>query len=147
MSYGNDLDPESIRELPGRLLARSMPKEPGRSDEERDEEPVQPEDLGDRADRGLVLSSDQRDHGDQRLSERHREQRACHSPWLKARDDGADDSDGEHPDIHQVGGVARLPDDPNGKDQPDEEECCRERNTDGGSVRGVARLPRCQLMR
>src|SRR5918998_3268106 len=30
-------------------------------------------------------------------SERRREQRACHSMWLEARDDGTDDSDGEHP--------------------------------------------------
>ena len=53
----------------------------------------------------LVLSGDQRDDRDQRLSERHCEQRACHSIWPKARDDGADDSDGEHAAIHHVGGV------------------------------------------
>ncbi len=44
---------------------------------------------------------DQRDHGDHRLSERRREQRACQSMWPEARDDGTDDSDGEHPDIHK----------------------------------------------
>src|SRR5215213_2932317 len=70
-------------------------------------------------------------------SECRREQRACHSMWLEARDDGTDDYDGEHPDIHQVGGVARSPDDANGKVHPDEDECCRERNADGGSVRDI----------
>ena len=69
---------------------------------------------------------DQRDHGDQRLSERRREQRACHSMWLEARDDGTDESDGEHPAIHQVGVVACSPDDANGAIHPEEEECCRE---------------------
>jgi hypothetical protein len=51
--------------------------------------------------------------------------------WLEAGDDGTDDSDGEHPDIHQVGEPARSPDDADGKDHPDEDECCRERNADG----------------
>ena len=59
--------------------------------------------------------------------------------WLEAGDDGTDDSDGEYPDIHQVGESARSPDDAGGKDHPDEDdECCRERNADGGSVRGVS---------
>jgi hypothetical protein len=31
------------------------------------------------------------------------------------------DSDGEHPNIHQVGGVAVNPEDANGTDHPDEE--------------------------
>lgn len=56
---------------------------------------------------------------------------------LEARDDGTDDSDSEHPEIHQVGGIAVLPDDANAKTQPDEDECCRERNADGGSLRST----------
>ena len=59
---------------------------------------------------------------------------------LKARDEGADDSDGEHPEVHQVGGVALSADDANGTVHPYENECCRERKSDGGSVRGIARL-------
>ena len=62
--------------------------------------------------------------------------------WLEARDDGTDDSDGEHPDIHQVGEPTRSPDDADDKDHSDEDECCRERNADGGSVRGSVRLRR-----
>ena len=88
----------------------------------------------------MLQPGDQRDHGDQRLSERRREQRACHSMWLEARDYGTDDSDGEHPDIHQVGGIAISPEDANSTDHPDEDECCRERNADGPFVRGIARL-------
>ena len=90
---------------------------------------------------------DQRDPDDQRLSERRREQRACHSMWPEARDDGTDESDGKHPDIHQVGELVLIPDDANGSVYPDEDECCRKRNDDGGSVREIARLPRCQLIR
>jgi hypothetical protein len=56
---------------------------------------------------------------------------------LEARDDGTDDSDSEHPQIHQVGGIAIRPDDANAKTQPDEHECGRERNADGGSVRSI----------
>ena len=90
---------------------------------------------------------DQRDHGDQHLSERRSEQRACHSMWPETRDDGTNDSDGEHPDIHQVDELVLSPDEPNGKVHPDEDECCHERNADGGSVRDIARLPRCKLIR
>ena len=126
----------------GSLLPRSIPKQQRRSDKQRDEEPIQGQDFGHGANAGLVLPGDQRDHGDQRLSERRREQRACHSRWPEARDDGTDDSDGEHADIHQVGEVARMPDDANGKGHPDEDECCRERNADGSSVRGSVRLHR-----
>ncbi len=64
-----------------------------------------------------------------------------------ARDDGTDDSDGEHPDIHHVGEVVLRPDDADGKVHPDEEERCRERNADGGSVRDIACLPRYQHIR
>jgi hypothetical protein len=67
--------------------------------------------------------------------------------WPEARDDGTDDPDGEHPDIHRVGVVVLRPNDANGTGQPDEEECCRERNADGGSVRDIARLARYQLIR
>ena len=62
--------------------------------------------------------------------------------WLEARDDCTDGSDGEHPDIHQVGEVVWLPDDANGKVHPDEDECGRERKADGGFLRGIVRLPR-----
>ena len=33
---------------------------------------------------------------------------------------GTRDSDGEHPEIHRVGGIAVLPDDANAKAQPNE---------------------------
>ncbi len=89
----------------------------------------------------------QRNHGDQRLSKRRREQRACPSMWPEARDDGTDDSDGEHPEIHQVGGFVLTPDEPNGKVHPDEEKRCRKRNADRNSVRDTAHLPRYQLKR
>ena len=62
--------------------------------------------------------------------------------WLEARDDGTDDSDGEHPDIHQVGAIAVTPEDANGTDHPDQEEWCRERKADGGFVGGIVRLHR-----
>ncbi len=48
---------------------RSTPKQPRRSDEQRDEEPVQGQDLYRRAPRE-AQPEDQHDHGDQRLSER-----------------------------------------------------------------------------
>ena len=127
----------------GSSLPRSISKQPGRSEKQRDEEPIETQDLAHGAIRGLVHPSDQRDHGDQRLSERRREQRACHSMWLEARDDGTDDSDGEHPDIHQVGAIAITPEDANGTDHPDEEEWRSERKADGGFVRGIACLHRC----
>ena len=80
----------------GKLLPPSIPKQPGRADKQRDEEPIQDQDSQDsrRAPRE-AQPEDQHDHGDQCLSERRREQRACHSMWLEARDDGTDDSDGE----------------------------------------------------
>jgi hypothetical protein len=78
---------------------------------------------------GPVHPGDQGDHGDQHLGERRREQRACHSMWLEARDVGTDDSHGEHPEGHHLG-VAFTPEDANGN----EDECSRERNADGGSV-------------
>ena len=55
--------------------------------------------------------------------------------WLEARDEGTDNSDGEHPDVHQVGGVSLVSHNSNGKVHPDKEKCCRHRNADGGSVR------------
>jgi hypothetical protein len=82
-----------------------------------------------------VLPEDQRDQGDQRLSERRCEQRAGHSNWLEARDDGIDKTNSEYPHIHQIGGVALNPKDANGKGNPDEEKCGGERNTGSGSVR------------
>jgi len=82
-----------------------------------------------------VLPEDQRDQGDQRLSERRCEQRAGHSNWLEARDDGIDKTNSEYPHIHQIGGVALNPKDANGKGNPDAEECGGERNTGSGSVR------------
>ena len=81
---------------------------------------------------------DQRDHGDQCLSERRREQRACHPMWLEARHNGTDDSDGEHPDIHQVDGVFLISDDANSTVHPEKDECGGERKTYGGSVHGIA---------
>src|SRR5919107_2700785 len=80
-----------------RELPFSETKQPGRSDKQRDEEPIQPQILRHGAITGMLRPGDARDHGDQRLSERRREQRAWHSMWLEARDDGTDDSDGEHP--------------------------------------------------
>jgi hypothetical protein len=80
------------------------------------------------------------------LSERGREQRARHSSRLEARDDGPDDTDGEHAAKHHVGVVALGPDDANRSIHPDENECSRERNADGGSVRGTACLPRQELI-
>src|SRR5215210_2201227 len=127
----------------GSLLPRSIPKQQRRSAKQRDEEPVQGQELYRPAPRGAQPC----DHGYQRLSERRREQRACHSVWPEARDDGTDDPDGEHPDIHQVGEVVLGPDDANGKVQPDEDQCCRERSADGGSVGDIARLLRYQLIR
>jgi hypothetical protein len=59
---------------------------------------------------------------------------------LQACDDSADDSDGEHPEIHQVGGITVLPDNANAKTKPDKDECRRERDADGESVRGVVRF-------
>ena len=82
----------------------------------------------------MLLSGEQRDHGEQRLSERRRAHRACHPMWLQARDDGTGYPDGEHPGVHQVGGVAFTSENVYGRDQPDEDERCRERNADGGSV-------------
>ena len=67
--------------------------------------------------------------------------------WLEARDEGTDNSDGEHPDVHQVGEVSLVSDYANGKVYPDKEERCRDRNADGGSVRDMACLPRYQLIR
>src|ERR687898_485660 len=130
----------------GDLLPPGVPEQQRRSDEQRDEEPVYGQNLCRRAPRG-AQPEDQRDHGDHRLGERHREQRACHSMWPEARDDGADDPDGEHPDIHRVGEVVLRPDDPNGDVYPDEDECRRERNADCGPVRDFARLPRYQHIR
>ena len=54
---------------------------------------------------------------------------------LEARVDGTDDSNSEHPEIHQVGGIAVLPNNANAKAQPDKDKCCRKRNADGRSVR------------
>ena len=82
----------------------------------------------------MVLPGDQRDHGDQRLSECRCAQSAGHSPWPKAGDHGTDDSDGEHPGVHQVEGVALGPDEANGTDHPEQEDCCRECSADGESV-------------
>jgi len=60
----------------GSLLPRSMPKQQRRSDKQRDEEPIQGQDLSRPAPRG-VQPEDQRDHGDQRLSEHRRGRRAA----------------------------------------------------------------------
>jgi hypothetical protein len=66
--------------------------------------------------------------------------------WLESRDDGTDDADGENPAIHQVGVVVLRPDDADGRIYPDEDECCCERNANGGSVCAIACHPRCQLI-
>ena len=71
----------------------------------------------------MVFARHQRDHDDQRLSECRHKHRACHSLWLEARDDSAEDSDQDHPEIDQVEGVALNPDHPNCTHQPDEDEC------------------------
>ena len=67
--------------------------------------------------------------------------------WLEACDDATDDSDGEHSAIHQVGAVAGSPYDANGTDYPEEEECCRERNAYGESVRSVVLVHRSSGVR
>jgi hypothetical protein len=54
--------------------------------------------------------------------------------WLATCDDGANDSDGEHPEIHQVEGVPLNSDHANRTDEPDEDKCCRERKHSGESV-------------
>jgi hypothetical protein len=54
------------------VLSRGVLKEPGRCDEERHEEAVQPDELRNRAAGGVLLSGDERDHGDQHLRERRR---------------------------------------------------------------------------
>jgi hypothetical protein len=61
--------------------------------------------------------------------------------WLEARDEGTDDADGKHSEIHQVGEFVLTADDPDGKVHPDEDECCRERNAGSSSVRSVATHP------
>ena len=48
---------------------------------------------------------------------------------LKSRDEGTDESDGEHPDIHRVGGIALVSDDADRKVYPDQQERSRERDT------------------
>jgi hypothetical protein len=48
---------------------------------------------------------------------------------LKSRDEGTGDSDGEHPDIHRIGGIALVSDDADRKVYPDQQERCRERDT------------------
>src|SRR5215213_1185725 len=131
----------------GSLLPPSIPKQQRRSDELRDEEPVQGQDPQDPRRAPRAQSEDKRDHGDKRLGERRGEQCACHPVWPEARDDGTDDPDAEHPDIYQVGSVVLIPDDANGTGHPDEHDRCRERNADGGSVRDIARLPRYQHIR
>ena len=42
------------------------------------------------------------------VRQRRREQRASQSTRLEARDDCTNESDGEHPDMQQVGGVVVL---------------------------------------
>src|SRR5687768_2289951 len=79
------------------------------------------------------------DRADQRLRQRRREQRTSQSSRLEARADRTDESDGEHPDIQQVGRVVVLdPDEAGGSVEPDDQECSRERSADSESVRGVA---------
>ena len=48
------------------------------------------------------LEGDRADHG---LRQRRREQCASQSARLQSRDDRADESDREHPDVQQVGGI------------------------------------------
>src|SRR5918997_4106405 len=146
-SCGSTLLPCLRPRARGRLLPPSIPKQQRRSDKQRDEEPIQDQDPQGSWRTPRAQPEEQRDHGDQRLSERRREQRVRHPVWSEARDDGTDDSDGEHPDKHQVGEVVLTPDYADGKVYPDEKERCRERNTDGGSVRDIARLPRYQHIR
>ncbi len=55
----------------GSSLPRSVAKQPGRSEKQRDEEPIETQDLADGAIRGLVHPREERDHGDQRLSQFH----------------------------------------------------------------------------
>ena len=80
----------------------------------------------------------ERDHGDQHLSDRCREERHRHSTRLEARDKGADESDGDHSQIHQVHGT--VADDASGGVDKEEDEPCHACNADGGSVRNRAPL-------
>ena len=124
----------------GCSLPPSIPKQQRRSDKQRNEEPGHAQDLCQSAPLGAQPEG-HRDRGDQRLSECHREQRARHPRWPEARDDGAGDPYGEHPEVHQVGGVVLGPDDPNGKVYPDQKERCRKRNADGVDAVTDTNLP------
>jgi hypothetical protein len=48
---------------------------------------------------------------------------------LKSRDEGTDDSDGEHPDIHRVVRIALVSDDADRKVYPDQQARGLERDT------------------
>ena len=127
-----------------------MTKQKSRYDKQHDEERIQGQytqhaknffrevDLG--------LSDNYRDHGNGRLGARRREQGARHSPRPEARAGSADDPDEEHTEIQHINGVILTADDADGKIQPDKEECRRHRDAHSGPVRGIARLPRYQLI-
>jgi len=53
-----------------KLSRRSPPEQPGRGQEQRYEEPIEPQDFPHGSIRGLALSGDQRDHSDRCLSDR-----------------------------------------------------------------------------
>jgi hypothetical protein len=71
------------------------------------------------------------------LSECRSEQRAGHSTGSEARDEGADNPDSEHPEVHQVGRVAISPDNANAEAESDQDEGCRDRDTSGKSIHRV----------
>ena len=85
-------------------LPRGIAKQHGRACEQRDEYPMHQDDLHG-AGGVWHQEGDRAYHG---LRQRRHEQRACQSTRLKARDERADASDGEHPDIQDVGAVVVL---------------------------------------
>jgi hypothetical protein len=94
------------------MLPRRSPKQPSRQEPQRGEESIQPNYLAGWAIAATLHSGDQRNHGDENLDERHREQRARQTTRPETRDGGTDDPDGEHTAERQVGGVVLGPDTP-----------------------------------
>jgi hypothetical protein len=66
--------------------------------------------------------------------------------WLKARDEGTDDPDGEHSGIYRIGGIILAPDEGNSKVDSDEDEDDHNCNTEGSQAQSVACHSGCQLV-
>ena len=112
------------------VLARRAPKQQSRSDKQQGEERIQNKHTKHtRWTPGIGIRDNERNHGNQSLGKCHREQRAGHSTRLEARDEGADESDGEHSEIYQVKALV-IPNDAHGSVHPYEDKCCCDRNAD-----------------